>query len=113
MEGPKEVIIPEQKFLSCQSCDHYHHTMVKSGMHPIYKSDCRHPELPEKNLVFNFEHGNLSGTNISGMVETPKWCPFLQKESDFCICDYDTEVEIMSMEPPIAVCCSCGKRVKD
>lgn len=39
-EGPREVIIPEQKIISCSGCIHFSRNMVKSGFNPIYESKC-------------------------------------------------------------------------
>lgn len=65
MEGPKETIIPEQRFYSCSGCEHYDRRMVKSGMNPIYSSKCN---LLNVDIWINMSHS----------PETPIECPFLQ-----------------------------------
>lgn len=76
-EGPIETIIPETKILSCGRCKYHLHSMVKSGMNPIYKDNCNHPDL-EQNL--SFLQGNLNKHFLHNIVETPNWCPFLKKD---------------------------------
>jgi hypothetical protein len=67
MEGPKETIIPEQRFYSCSGCQYYSRSMVKSGMHPIYKSTCSHLSI---DIFLNMFH----------VPETPDGCLFLQSK---------------------------------
>lgn len=74
MEGPQEIIIPEQRYVTCGRCKHYDHSMIQSGNNPVYSHSCKHPEISSvfKLLVFS---GNLH-PNMSGIVETPDWCPY-------------------------------------
>ena len=74
MEGPKEIIIPEQRYVSCSRCKYYNQSMVKSGNHPIYSYNCNHPAIEQERLIFT---GNLH-KNVAGVVETPDWCPYLK-----------------------------------
>lgn len=76
MEGPRQVIIPEQRFLSCRECNFYNHTMLKSGFNPVYGHFCSNQNIPE-------EHKRLSMLNWYGNLmddKTPEWCPFLIKK---------------------------------
>jgi hypothetical protein len=71
MEGPLIKTIPEQNYLSCSYCDHYHFKMMKSGFIPIYAHTCEHPELEFTHKFLGFR-GNLNDD------KTPDWCPFLK-----------------------------------
>lgn len=78
MNGPTQVIIPEQRYLSCRECDFYSHVMLKSGLNPIYGEFCSNPDLPE-------EKKRLSPLNWSGNLisdRTPEWCPILVKRKE-------------------------------
>lgn len=72
--GPREVVIPEQRFYSCMGCKYYSHTMVRSGMHPIYSTTCKKldtfgKEVSEDDIVLeNYRIGE----------RTPDCCPFLK-----------------------------------
>ena len=82
-EGPKEIVIPEQRFLSCYGCDFHKSQLVRSGRDPEYAHNCTHPEFkgvkPSFNRVFS---GNLS-KDIDGHIKTPVgYCPFLKNERD-------------------------------
>lgn len=74
-EGPKEVVIPEQRFLSCWGCVHYDHRMLKSGFNPIYADICEHPDL-EPHMKYYMLEGNLTSN------KTPEWCPCLIKTKE-------------------------------
>lgn len=75
-EGPKEIVIPEQRFLSCYGCDYHKSTLVKSGRDPQRAHNCEHPEFPQRASRFL---GNLH-ENSDGHVEPPIDCPFRKKE---------------------------------
>jgi hypothetical protein len=78
-EGPKEIVIPEQKFLSCYGCDFHKSQLVKSGRDPEYSHNCTHPKFPtppSHNRIFS---GNLK-QNEDGHIVTPRDCPFIPKE---------------------------------
>jgi len=70
--GPREIIIPEQRYKSCSGCKYYEYKLLKSGMDPVYHSVCNHPEIAEKNI------GAKRISDYKNPVETPEWCPFLQ-----------------------------------
>jgi hypothetical protein len=74
--GPKEIIIPEQKFLSCYGCEFHKVELVASGRNPIRADNCTHPKFP---LTSNRLTGNLSRDN-DDQVKTPKMCPFIPKK---------------------------------
>jgi len=78
-EGPQQIIIPEQKFMSCSRCKYFSNDLLKSGKNPKYKSNCNHPSIAE-NKSLNLFCGNLH-ENLNRIVETPTWCPFLKTES--------------------------------
>lgn len=94
MKGPTQIVIPEQKYLSCRDCDYYSHVMLKSGFNPIYGEFCSNPDIPE-------EHRRLSPLNWSGNLmddKTPDWCPLLPQKVDrkkepltHCAADKDGE----------------------
>ena len=75
--GPKQVVIPEQRFYSCWSCKFYSHQMVKSGQHPIYESTCEAMDstgkaiVEEPNVIVLFKY-KLNDTR------TPDCCPYLK-----------------------------------
>jgi hypothetical protein len=64
-EGYRIRIIPEQKIKSCSGCFHYSHVLLRSGRHPLYKNDCRHPKAT---IIFS-SYGSIVDDN------TPGWCP--------------------------------------
>ena len=56
---------------SCFGCDHYKHTMLRSGRHPEYKNSCSHPKAVEEAYGKPSRHTDVTFTlNI-----TPDWCP--------------------------------------
>ena len=67
MQGSCIINIPSSSYRSCKNCDFYDRTMLKSGQNPIYKLNCKHPNV----LV-----GNLKSD------KTPSWCPFLKVDSE-------------------------------
>jgi len=75
-EGFSDVVIPETKVRTCCGCKYHDHAMIKSGMHPIYEDKCKHPDI--YNIKTFTYAGQLSDIRVSGYIETPKWCPFLQ-----------------------------------
>jgi len=74
--GPKEVVIPEQRFYSCFSCKFYDHFMVQSGQNPIYDTVCRKLNSIGEEL----EDGELCLTNynLNCNEKTPDCCPYLK-----------------------------------
>lgn len=77
-EGPSELVIPEQRFLSCGMCKYHANTLVKSGMNPVRKDNCNHPDSESSG---GFYYGNLQ-RNPFGVIETPSWCPFLKQKDN-------------------------------
>lgn len=75
-EGPKEIIIPEQRFLSCYGCKFHSHEMTQSGRNPIYADNCNHDDFPLSKTTF---HGNLS-KDTDGHIKTPSICPFVKRD---------------------------------
>ena len=75
-EGPKQIVIPEQKFLSCSKCKYFERKLMKSGKHPHFRINCNHTDAQLPGLFC----GNLT-ENTVGVVETPNWCPFLKNQS--------------------------------
>lgn len=67
-EGYVFNIHPTKIIKECGGCRHHQRQMVKSGQHPIYKTDCIHPEAPK---LLSFESGNLDAFPPS----VPDWCP--------------------------------------
>jgi len=78
-EGPREVIIPEIKYLSCSGCKYLEHRMAKSGHDPIYVDNCIHPESEKSGTFFR---GNLNRGIIINGIDTPEWCPFLKNKTE-------------------------------
>lgn len=74
-EGPKEITIPEQSFLSCYGCDFHKSQLMVSGRNPKRSHNCEHPEFPERKTRYM---GNLH-ENEDGHVITPSDCPFRKK----------------------------------
>lgn len=73
--GPKETVIPEQRFYSCFRCKFYDHHMVRSGQYPVYESVCKKltamgEEIKESDVIFH--HYQL----MDG--KTPDCCPYLK-----------------------------------
>lgn len=75
-EGPKEIVIPEQRFMSCHGCDFHTNRLFQSGRNPVYHDNCNHPDFPRKPRALS---GNLH-KNIDGHLQTPIDCPFRKKE---------------------------------
>lgn len=74
-EGPQEVTIPASTYNSCRGCKFYDYGMIKSGMHPLYRSVCTHTQAPPCSGIM-FGIGNLFDDN------TPEWCPYLKVNSN-------------------------------
>jgi len=70
VEGSKLVVIPVRAYYSCMYCKYYEHSMVRSGLDPLYAYNCRHPKIKDNVMYFNPHHGNLNGSDV-----TPDWCP--------------------------------------
>lgn len=67
--GPKEVVIPEQRYLSCDGCKFYEDKLIVSGHNPKFGYFCYNPCIPEENKL---GYGNLHDGD-----RTPNWCPYL------------------------------------
>lgn len=78
-EGLEEITIPAVTITTCSFCKFYEHRMVKSGNHPQYREDCKHPDVTRASA---FSDGNLPGFNERDYVETPDWCPYLKVKND-------------------------------
>jgi len=77
-QGPKEVVIPEQRILTCTGCEFYTHRMVKSGHNPIYADHCNHDIASFKNT---FICGNLS-LDKNKLPIPGDWCVFNKKKDE-------------------------------
>jgi hypothetical protein len=66
MQGSSVISIPSSSYRSCQNCDFYDRTMLKSGQNPVYKLTCKHPQSPT-DLWDGLKND-----------KTPSWCPFLK-----------------------------------
>jgi hypothetical protein len=75
-EGSELVTEPAKTYRSCWKCKYYDHHLVKSGMHPIYASSCRHPDIDRTKALYSFE-GNLPNKD-----KTPDWCPYLKAKKE-------------------------------
>lgn len=71
--GPKEVVIPEQRYLSCHGCKFYAYRMLISGLDPKYGNSCENPHIPDMHRL------NVP-TNLRNGDKTPYWCPYLNTE---------------------------------
>lgn len=69
-DGPKEIVIPEQRFMSCYGCRWHHSELVKSGKNPIRKDVCTHEDMQVRGL----------SRDILGHIATPTHCPFRKNE---------------------------------
>ena len=78
-EGPSEIIIPEQRYMSCGGCKYFTYDLVKSGHHPIHAHNCTHESAPPKG---GFYGGNLT-EGIYNEVHPGSWCPFVNKEEQW------------------------------
>lgn len=84
--GPRTEKIRERSVKSCDGCVYLKSTMFKTGKKPEKSYNCTHPDIP--NTFKMKEWGGLHYElipNIArmppGMVETPHFCPFLNKKS--------------------------------
>jgi hypothetical protein len=75
-KGPKEIVIPEQRFLSCYGCEFHKVELIKSGKNPVRADNCTHPEFPIKSNTLS---GNLTRSK-DDHIETPSGCPFRPKQ---------------------------------
>lgn len=73
--GPKEVVIPEQRYLSCHGCKFYEDRMIVSGLNPIYGDYCNNPHIPEANKI-------RIVANLPNGYRTPNWCPYQNINED-------------------------------
>lgn len=74
--GPKEVVIPEQRFYSCAGCKFYDHFMVQSGQRPIYDTVCR--KLNSRGEEVKDGELCLVNYNLGYDLRTPLCCPYLK-----------------------------------
>jgi hypothetical protein len=75
-----EVIVPGPKIVtykSCLSCDKIESNLIKTGMNPIREYKCSDENISERDPLY--VKGYL-GTDENGDVETPDWCPYLNKQ---------------------------------
>jgi hypothetical protein len=75
-EGPTQTTIPQQSFTTCSGCKYFSRSLWRSGRDPVYHNNCEHPELRDTLRKF----GNNLHENHLGIVETPGWCPILNKK---------------------------------
>lgn len=73
-QGPKEIVIPAQRFMSCYGCEFHTHSMVHSGRDPKYADNCTHPNFGRPASWM----GNLH-KDPDGHLITPPNCPFIPK----------------------------------
>lgn len=73
MKGPTQIVIPEQKYLSCQGCEFFSYMMLKSGFNPIYAHFCENPDIPKP--IIRMSPLPKTGNLVDD--KTPEWCPFL------------------------------------
>ena len=86
-EGPKEVVIPEQRYYTCLNCKFYEFKMISSGgsfggtQMPLYSYTCQALDITGK-PVSEMEN-SLYGFQLDG-EKTPDCCPYLkaQKRND-------------------------------
>lgn len=45
MKGPTKISIPAREELRCSGCEYFKHTLIRSGLDPIYYNNCIHPEI--------------------------------------------------------------------
>lgn len=74
-EGPKEIVIPQQRFLSCYGCDFHKSKLWVSGRNPKYVHNCEHPDF----WIKPSQLGNLHPDD-DDQIKTPIDCPFRKKE---------------------------------
>lgn len=72
--GPREVVIPEQRYMSCGGCKYYNHKMVRSGLQPEFVTFCNHPSFEE---YANFFQKVRELSSPFQEMRTPEWCPFI------------------------------------
>lgn len=72
VEGPSEVIIPEQRYISCYGCKWYDRRLYRSGKNPLYKQTCTNKDRP----IYAEEIGGIR------MAETPDWCPIIKQNNE-------------------------------
>lgn len=77
-EGPKEIVIPEQRFMSCYGCNFFKQQLVVSGRNPEYCANCHHPEF--KGAKANNFHGNLTRGKDDHIIAPRGLCPFIKVE---------------------------------
>ena len=75
-EGPLKIKIPMTFKFDCLGCKYHDMRMVRSGLDPVYRHDCTHPEAPKSPMKLSFT-GNIGKT-----TDTPDWCPFLNRGND-------------------------------
>ena len=86
-EGPKEVVIPEQRYYTCLNCKFYDYKMIKSGGSfgdtyiPLYSHTCQALDItgkPVSEIEISLYRFELEGDT------TPDCCPYLkaQKRND-------------------------------
>ena len=77
--GPKQVIIPEQRFYSCWGCKFYSLQMVRSGNHPVYESNCNAMDSTGKEIVEDPNVIHLFRYRLND-DKTPDCCPYLKSK---------------------------------
>ena len=65
-EGPRLLVIPEQRYYSCWGCRYYKNQMIKSGMNPTYGESCTLMTDASTRMYSTIDGG-----------KTPDNCPFL------------------------------------
>ncbi len=65
-QGPRLLVIPEQRYYSCLGCKYYNNRMMESGINPVYKESCTLMASAITKMYTRIDGG-----------KTPDNCPFL------------------------------------
>ena len=77
--GPHLTIIPEQRFYTCFGCKYYRHSMMQSGLNPLYETTCMKMNSQGDVLTDDKVLINIIPFKLGRDSETPPECPFLKE----------------------------------
>lgn len=76
--GPTLHIIPEQRVYSCFGCKYHDFKMIRSGLNPMYDTNCLKMDL-EGNILSDDEKTVIPYI-LDNDSKTPPICPYLKSE---------------------------------
>lgn len=82
IEGPSELVVPAQRYMSCKGCKYLKSQMIRSGRNPEHKNKCLCPPNDKEYSVLYGPGKEIPKSYDGYRIETPEWCPILKTKED-------------------------------